>query len=195
MTMGRPREFDTEQALEAAMKYFWIHGYESTSLHDLLKVMHLSKSSFYQTFSSKHELFQRCISHYQDSLKDSMMSNLNQSDSARKFIEGTFYSVADEAGKPGGKQGCLLMNTASEFAQRDPVIAGLVSVGTEKLNKVFLSAVKRAQSEGEIPQDNDSRALADYLISSMSGLKTMVKAGMSRKTTRNIVEVTLKVLD
>lgn len=177
------------------MQYFWIHGYESTSLHDLLEVMHLSKSSFYQTFDSKHELFQRCINHYQDSLRDSMMSNLNQSDSARKFIEGAFFSVADEAGKPGEKQGCLLMNTASEFAQRDPVVASLVSKGTEKLSKVFLAAVKRAQQEGDISPDSDTQALANYLISSMSGLKTMVKAGMNKKTTKDIVEVTLRALD
>lgn len=177
------------------MKYFWVHGYESTSLHDLLAVMHLSKSSFYQTFGSKHELFQHCINHYQDSLKDSMMNNLNQSGSARKFIEATFFSAADEAGKPDGRQGCLLMNTASEFAQRDPVIARLVTKGTENLNKVFLTAVQRAQEEGDISPANEPRALANYLISSMSGLRTMVKAGMSRKTTKDIVEVTLKALD
>jgi len=177
------------------MQYFWIHGYESTSLQDLLEVMRLSKSSFYQTFGSKHKLFQRCINHYQDSLRSSMLSDLDQSDSARDFIESAFFSVADEAGKPGDKQGCLLMNTASEFAQRDPVVARLVSTGTEKLNKVFLTAVKRAQQEGDISPENDSQALANYLISSMSGLKTMVKAGMNKKTTKDVVELTLKALD
>ena len=57
MTTGRPRQFNEEQALEAAMEQFWAVGYEATSLQDLLRVMKLSKSSLYQTFGSKHDLF------------------------------------------------------------------------------------------------------------------------------------------
>ena len=177
------------------MQYFWFHGYEATSLHDLLSVMHLSKSSFYQTFGSKHELFQRCINHYQDALRDNMMTQLNQSRSGREFIERAFFSVADDAGKSAGKQGCLLMNTASEFAQRDAMIASLVTKGTDKLHTVFLTAIKRAQKEGDIPADSNPRALASYLMSSMSGLKTMVKAGMDKKTTKDIVKITLNALN
>jgi TetR/AcrR family transcriptional regulator, transcriptional repressor for nem operon len=65
MIYGRPLEFDPDIALQAAMQLFWCKGYESSSVQDLITTMEVSKSSFYQTFKSKHILFQRCIVNYQ----------------------------------------------------------------------------------------------------------------------------------
>jgi len=87
------------------------------------------------------------------------------------------------------------MNTASEFAQSDPVIAELVQKGTQKMRAVFLLAVKRAQTEGDIPRDKDPDALASYLVSSMGGLRNMVKAGANQKTLKEITKITLSTLD
>ena len=49
-SVGRPREFDEERALEAAMDEFWKKGYESTSLNDLCCCTGLHKGSLYQAF-------------------------------------------------------------------------------------------------------------------------------------------------
>ncbi|HHI92586.1 MAG TPA: TetR/AcrR family transcriptional regulator [Gammaproteobacteria bacterium] len=195
MTTGRPREFDTNQALAAAMHQFWQQGYTATSLQDLLKAMQISKSSFYQTFGSKHALFQRCMEHYRNTLEDSMLAHLQKSPSARQFIDATFRAISDNGQDGDGQFGCLIMNTASEFAQDDPVVAKLVRTGTEKIHTVFLHAIKRAQADGEIPGDKNPEALASYLLSSMGGLRTMAKAGTARKTLEEIVKITLSALD
>ncbi len=62
--MARPREFNEEKALDRAMRVFWTQGYEGTSLHDLLGAMGISKSSFYETFGSKRDLFMRSLEHF-----------------------------------------------------------------------------------------------------------------------------------
>ena len=56
-SVGRPREFDLEEALDAAMQAFWAHGYESTSMADLMLAMDLQKGSIYKAFGDKHSLF------------------------------------------------------------------------------------------------------------------------------------------
>ncbi|MCH7554884.1 MAG: TetR family transcriptional regulator, partial [Proteobacteria bacterium] len=63
-SFARPREFDTTQALDRAMRVFWAQGYDATSLCDLLCAMGLSKSSLYETFGSKHELYLAALDHY-----------------------------------------------------------------------------------------------------------------------------------
>ena len=195
MTIGRPLEFNPEIALEAAMQLFWRKGYESSSLQELLSTMGLSKSSFYQTFSSKHSLFQRCIQHYRQMLTDKMKTLLEKNGSGKSFIRSLFHNVAKETSGPDAQMGCMVMNVASEFAQTDPKIAQIVSSSIESFIDVFEMAIKQAQQQGEISSDKDARSLAHYLVSSMSGLKIMVKGGADRETVKRIANITLSALD
>ncbi|MFK5894199.1 MAG: TetR/AcrR family transcriptional regulator [Pseudomonadota bacterium] len=191
MTYGRPLEFDPDIALEAAMQLFWRKGYESTSLQDLISAMGLSKSSFYQTFKGKHALFQRCIKHYQQLLTTAMRTQLEQSESAKDYIRALFLNVANETNGLDARRGCLTMNTASEFAQTDVEIAELVSSSIESFTDIFELAINQAKQQGEIANEKDSRSLASYLVSSMSGLKNMVKAGADRESVKRIANIIL----
>lgn len=191
MAIGRPKEFDTDRALEAAMQLFWHKGYEATSLQDLLKTMHLSKSSFYQTFASKHEIFELCINLYRDSMVHYMEQSLVESSSGLQFIESVFYGIEQETKKSEDRRGCFIMNSASEFSQSDPVIADLVAKGTNKITNVFTKAVRQAQREGDIDKAKKPESIAKYLVSNMSGIKTMVKAGIKNNEVKEIVDVML----
>jgi TetR/AcrR family transcriptional repressor of nem operon len=195
MAMGRPVEFDQDRVLEAAMQLFWHKGYEATSVGDLQRAMGLSKSSLYQAFGSKHALFEQCIGRYRAGLVADMQSSLATARSGRRFIEQVFFGVADETKHTARRRGCLVMNTASEFAQRDPAIARLVTASTRAFTEAFAAAVTRAQREGEITAEKDPKLLARYLVSSMAGLRTMVKAGASARSVRDIARVILEALD
>ena len=142
------------------MQLFWCKGYESSSLQALLDTMGLSKSSFYQTFKSKHLLFQSCIRHYRQMLTGEMTSQLKESGSGKLFIKNLFQSVADETCGLNARRGCLLMNVASEFAQTDSKISELVSSSIENFIDVFEKAIQQAQQQGEIPSSKEARSLA-----------------------------------
>lgn len=195
MTIGRPLKFDPDVALESAMQLFWRKGYESSSLQELLYTMELSRSSFYQTFKSKHSLFQRCIQFYRQMLTDTMYTQLDKNGSGKSFIKTLFHSVADETSGPDAQLGCMVMNVASEFAQTDHQIAQIVSSSIESFIDVFETAIKQAQTQGEISTDKDARSLAHYFVSSMSGLKNMVKGGADRETIKRIANIILSALD
>ena len=194
MTSGRPIEFDPDIALDQAMHVFWIKGFENTSLQDLIAAMQLSKSSFYQTFKSKENLFQQCIEHYRDQMLTNLQEALKNTNSGMKFIRNTFLKISDEANSRDVKKGCLVMNTASEFGQKDKAIASLVKESIVSFENVFQHAVQRAQTEKDIPANKNAKTLASYLVSNMSGLKSMVKAGKSRKQIKETVDVILNSL-
>lgn len=195
MSIGRPLQFDPEAALDCAMRLFWRKGYESSSLQELISAMGLSKSSFYQAFNSKHALFERCIERYHQLLTGEMSTRLNRADHGKAFIRELFHSVANETEGRDARRGCLLMNTASEFAQSDGRISKLVSTSIAALVEIFESAITQAQQQHEIPADKNARELANYLVSSMSGLKNMVKAGADRETILQVADVVLGSLD
>lgn len=191
---GRPRSFDTEEVFNQAMNLFWSQGYEATSLEDLISTMGLSKSSFYQTFGSKQTLFEQCLVHYGDWLAAETRSALNNAPDAATFIRHALIMVADEAQGVMSRRGCLLMNTAAECAQRDPQIARCVKKGVNALTDVLEDAVRIAQHEGNITTVTDPAVVASYLVTTISGLKTMVKAGASKNQALAVAKVALEGL-
>lgn len=194
-SIGRPLEFDPDAALEAAMGVFWAKGFEATSMQDLLAAMNISRSSLYQAFGGKQPLFRRCIARYVDGFAGQLREGLAGAPSGRRFIEAFLHSVLDDIRSDASRRGCLVMNTASEFAQGDSEIARDVSGGIARFRAVLQEAVERAQLEGDIAPDRDARTLANYLVSSMSGLKTQAKAGADAKTLKGIIATIMRALD
>lgn len=192
---GRPLEFDPDIALARATQVFWRQGYEHTSLEDLLTATGLSKSSLYRSFGGKQALFERCMVRYGETVEAGLRAALAVAPSGRDFVEGFLRSALDDARSPEHARGCLVLNTANEFAQREPRIAGCVARELARVQGVLEEAVKRGQSEGGFPPRLEPAAAARYLTSAMSGLKTMAKAGLDAAALAGIVALSLKALD
>ena len=192
--MGRPLAFDKDEALDQAMELFWMKGYEATSLNDLLRSMNLSKSSFYQSFKSKNDLFHNSIVRYRQRIVAQMRAKLEAAPSGRQFIKSMFEEFREIKGDLDRYRGCFVMNCASEFAQRDADVSELVLGGLNEFESIFQQAVERGIQEGDISKDKNPGALASYLVSSRSGLKTMAKAGADTKVLTDIVNTIYSTL-
>ena len=193
--MARPREFDTTEALNEAMQVFWTKGFEATSLNDLIGAMKLSKSSFYDTFGSKHEVFLAAIEHYKKTMT-AQVSAVSELDAlARKLIGSLFERAVERMTEEGGRRGCFLNNCAVEVALHDPAAAKLIGGGFGIMEDTFFALVQRGQTEGEIDTDKDPRALARYLTSSLNGIMVMGKANPDREALSDIARIALTALD
>ena len=193
MNAGRPREFKTEQVIEAAMQQFWRAGYEATSLQDLLQVMHLSKSSLYQTFGSKHELFLRSIDFYQQSLVDEIYKSLSNSRTSKAFLKQLLENVIAEAASKK-KKGCLLVNTVNELSHRDKTVSKAVLIAFRNVENVIRLAVEQGKKEGTIKTAVSTETLVDYIITNISGLRTMAKSGADKSRLASVVNIIMKTV-
>lgn len=191
---GRPLEFDHDDVLSRATQVFWQQGYENTSLDDLMAAMRLSKSSLYRTFGGKHALFERCMAHYGDAVQTGFRTAFNAAPSGLAFIEGALLSALEDVRLPNRGCGCLVLNTASEFAQRDPAIALAVTRELDRMRELMTDAVRRAQQEGDVSTRTSATAIAHYLVCAMGGLKMLVKAGTGDIALRDIVTLTLRAI-
>jgi len=195
MKLGRPLEYDREEVLEIAMHLFWYKGFDSTSLKDILIATKISKSSFYYAFGSKDQLFEQCLDRYCDIQMKYLLSDLEQAESGRVFIECFLKEIETKSNLPEQRKGCFLMNTAAEFSGRDHAISILVARATLKFVDIFQLAIRRGQEEGVISKQKAASALAFYLISSIAGLRTMIKAEADPKSINEIIPVIASVLD
>ncbi len=192
---GRPREYDLEKALEAAMILFWSKGFEAASLKDLLNATGISKSSFYYAFGSKHKLFEQCIERFRNQQVAQMKVELEQAPTGRIFIETFLREMAKESYVTNTSYGYSIMNTTTEFAGRNPEVSKLVANATLRLMEVFWLAIKRGQAEGVICEYKDPDILAIYLMNSIAGLRSMIKVGIDHKKINSVIVVTLTALD
>ena len=190
--MARPREFETEEALDKGMHLLWTRGYEATSLEDLLTVMRLSKSSFYETFGTKHEFFIAALTRYLDVVLGKLTEDLRRGP-AKDAIFRCFEAMLPTAGNSA--RGCFVQNCAIELGQRDPEARQKVREGWRRLEDGFFRAVVRGQESGEFPPERDARAMAIFLLSSLNGVQVLARGGVSRKHINEVIRVTSQSME
>src|SRR5580700_10932704 len=109
--MGRPREFDTDAALEKAMRLFWAKSYEGTSVADLTRALGISRPSLYAAFGDKQSLFRAALERYAAGPARYVAAALGQP-TAREVAAQLLRGAADlqtDSRNPGG---CLTVNGA-----------------------------------------------------------------------------------
>ena len=109
--MGRPREFDVDQAIRIATDLFWRKGFEGTSVSDLTRAMGIATPSFYFAFENKEALFQRIVESYQKTQAKIVEDALSQK-TTKAVVEKLLGGFADLLTDPDHAPGCLIMNSA-----------------------------------------------------------------------------------
>ncbi|MCH8153394.1 MAG: TetR/AcrR family transcriptional regulator [Planctomycetes bacterium] len=191
--VGRPKEFDEQEALERAMEVFWTYGYEATSVQDLLDAMGIHRGSMYDTFGDKHALFTAAINHYGRTITQCVEDTLDGPGSPLGNIHKLLRRMAGPAAD-GKCRGCLATNTVIELAPHDPEVAEAVKALLRRVEKAFHRTLERAVESGELSPDANPRALARFLCCTLQGLVVMGKASAGRSTIKDIVKVTLSAM-
>ena len=191
--MARPREFDEEKALDQAMRLFWTQGYQGTSLHDLLQTMGISKSSFYETFGSKRDLFMRSLEHFDATQALHAVAKLDADVPVKTIIAEMFAVIIDRA--VNQKHGCMFGRSAVELSHRDPVVRKRAAAGIRSVEDTFHKAVLRGKKSGELSKHCEARLVARSLTATFYGLQVMGNANVPQKVLKDVVSAALKELD
>jgi len=193
--MARPREFNEDAAVNQALSVFWEKGFEATSLTDLTSAMGISKSSLYETFGSKHQLFLAAMDRYAGQTMGWAIGVLEGGMPARQAIGQVFDFIIKTAIDDNDRRGCFLGNCAVESAGHDEQVAKRVSEGMDGFEAAFRRAVERGQKEGDISGRHDPKALARFLVGNVNGLRVATKAGAGRRHLEDVVGVVMAALD
>lgn len=172
--MGRPRSFEIDVALQAALDMFWQQGYAATSLDDLTAAMGLSRSSFYGAFGSKHAVLIAAVTRYVDGIYAALQAIAASEPDAAVAVGTVFDSLASAR---GGDAGCLLVNSISELAPGDPDVSALAHAHICRVLALLKALLAKAGHPARATE-----SVAGALLSCAFGAAILRKAGLSAES-------------
>jgi AcrR family transcriptional regulator len=189
--LGRPRAFDPDTALEAALRVFWKKGYEGTALSDLTAAMGINRPSIYATFGNKEALFRKALDRYSERMTNYTAEALKLP-TARAVAERLMVGTADLLSCPENPKGCLMVQGALACGdEADPIRKELITrraTGEAALRERFA----RAKAEGDLPAGTDAGDLARYVMAVMHGMSVQVAGGASREELQGVIDLALR---
>ncbi|NEW41541.1 TetR/AcrR family transcriptional regulator [Nocardia cyriacigeorgica] len=190
--MARPRGFDEDTAVDAAMRAFWSAGYEATSTQDLCTATGLGRSSIYNTFSSKHDLFERALARYMTTKNAATETVLDSDASAREKIHTLLWRTVDTP--DDDPIGCLVVNSTVELGPRDTTVAAALKTDQRYRLDLLTAVIASGQRAGDIDRTKDARALALFVIATISGIQVAARGGADRDERAAIATTALDAL-
>ena len=192
--MARPKAFNEQTALAAAMEVFWRSGYERASLDVLLPAMGISKQSLYDTFGDKRALYLKALAYYRDQTLTSMRELFASVRKTRDGFSRLLLGLSAES-EEQHVRGCLLLSANLERDASDRVIAAFLRANQASVEQIFATAIAQGQSQGELSHKHDPQALAKFFASTIQGMRAMARLKSDRRALRQVAKVALAVLD
>lgn len=192
--MARPKEFDPDKALDAAVRVFWRQGFEATSIENLVTELGISRQSLYETFGSKERLYQLSLARYCRRQADALLELLAAPGPLAPLLEVLLNSIVDEMVADCECKGCFVVNAAAERAPAEVQTRERVTEQFALVESAFESAFHRAQTSGELRADANPRSLARFLLAAVNGLRILGKATPNREVLADIATTTLRTL-
>lgn len=177
---GRPRQFDTSEALERAIGVFWQQGYAATSVDDLSAAMALSRPSLYNAFGNKADLYRAALRYFCGRLDEGIEQSLLAEDSLRGGLQAFYEQALQVYFSQSPALGCLMMCTApAEALNHADVKADLLSL-INRVDNLLSARIRQAIKTGELPANTNAKQWAKLLQAALHSIALRARAGESQ---------------
>jgi AcrR family transcriptional regulator len=187
--MGRPREFDPDQALDRALEVFRRNGFESASIADLTTAMGINAPSLYATFGNKEALFRKALDRYIEKL--GYWNEALAKPTAREVVEHLLYGTADFMTEEDSPRGCLFVRGALSCGESSEAIRAELEARRVAGEAALRERFERARAAGECAGCDPGDA-ASYVMTILEGITLRAAAGATRDELHKVAEVTLR---
>lgn len=190
--MARPRMFDETAVLDAAAAQFRVHGFADTSTEQLCEAAGLRRSSLYNTFISKDELFVRALERYTASVRERQTAvltdpGLRGGDRIRAILD-LVIAEEREARSEGRSAGCMVVHTFMnpDLRGRDERIAQILERDLRQRLALLSDAIRAGRIDGSVLPDADPERGALVVTTVISGLRVSAQAGVDLETLHEV---------
>jgi len=173
--MGRPRGFDTDRVLDAAIATFTEHGYASCDARSLCDEAGLARSSFYNTFGSKEALFEQALRRYSDRGRVAAAEMRTATAPAPVLIHERLAGQVLPQCEDDRRAGCLTVNTAVELGRSVADVAAIIDADRADWLATYAEVIRRGQREGHLRRELDPTVHAALLHTTLAGMRVTAR--------------------
>ena len=193
---GRPRAFDTQQALARARDLFWSRGYAATSVQDLVDELGVQRGSLYAAFGDKRDLYLKSVALYARENREQLEAILRDGPVLptlrRMLLDPSALTGAPD--RPQKRRGCLVGNTTAELVPGDDAARALAAAAYDGFTEVVGAALARAQAAGEVTTSATPEAQARLLLLLFQGSALVSRAQPDRDRLAAAIDAALDAL-
>ena len=192
--MARPREFNEEAVLDAAVQCFWAHGYEATSVRDLIEKTGITGASLYNAFGDKRALYQRALDLY---VEDSVLDRIRRCEALapREAIGAFFAEIVRRSLDDHQHKGCMLVNAALDVMPSDPGFQRILAAVLIRVEEFFLARIEAGQVNRTITRSLAAKTLARHLLGVLMGVRVLARVRPEKALLEGVVSGALALLD
>ena len=169
--MPKTELFNREIALEQATGVFHDKGFNATSIQDLVDATGLNRSSIYNSFISKLELYLECLKYYESNFNRETSKSLLKATDPLHAINLIFELYIDIITKEKYDKGCLISNCKAEMANHDKSITLFLENNQSNMLMLLEDLVSNGQETAVINKKQSAKDYALYLYSSLQGFR------------------------
>lgn len=175
---GRSKQFDQEEALQAAVKVFWDKGYEGASMKDLTTAMGINGPSLYATFGDKQALYIKAIESYSSNHACEPIVAFESEPDIYLAIQAFLNAVIESAThNEDGVKGCFLSacvaTSSGHVAGVQPLLAESIKGAEQRLAARF----DLEKSKGNLAEHFPSLERAQLMFDLRQGYVFKARAG------------------
>lgn len=192
---GRPRSFDTEDALDRALEVFWRNGYQGASLSELTAAMGISRPSLYAAYGDKESLYLKALERYASLGAARTTSILEREPDARRAVEAFLRATAAALTDPALPSGCFIVNGSADCGASatppgvESALRDALHQGEEQLKNRLL----RAKVDGQLPQNSTVPELSLFFSSLLAGMGVLAKGGARRAQLDAVIATAMRI--
>jgi len=187
--MARPREFDTDAALDSAIGVFREHGFEGASAQMLVDAMRIGRQSLYGAFGDKWRLYCAAVRRFGMGECAAHLEALRSGVRAIDGLEAMLRRVVETA-----NQACLGVGSICEFGVSRPDLAEIQAALGRPLLAAIAGRVRDAQREGDVAAGLDPEGAAGFLVSSITGIRVAGRSGAPPAALTSLADMALRAL-
>ena len=188
---GRPKGFDRDAAVRAAMDLFWERGYEGSTFDDLAAAMGINASSFRNTFKSKELLYREATDAYVSeagSWFDGVLAG-------EKDVHMAFRRLVEEAAerytREGLPLGCMVSLAATHSPPSMLSLKQMMSSHRNSAERAMMQRLRQGQEDGQIADDINVEAMAAFFNTTFRGMAVQARDGASTARLLEIADIAM----